>query len=224
MRLLITNLWIVLFLICALIFSVWPGIDLSVSHRFYDPARGFYLAQGWWPQFFYQLLGLKALTLVAAFGLLFTGAFFLRRNGQLWRWRIIYLFLVLLLGPGLVVNVLLKEHWGRARPHQIIQFGGTARFTPALEPAQECPKNCSFASGHAALGFYPLSLGFVFMRWRRFWLAAGMGIGGLAGYFRIIQGAHFLSDVVFAFFVVYGSAAMMHRVLRRRLLPAEAKA
>ncbi len=223
MRQLIAHPWIALFALCVLVFSIWPSIDISTSRFFYDPARGFYLGDGWWARFFYHLLGLKALTLIAAFGLLLAGAFFLRHNGRLWRWRIVYLFLVLLAGPGLLVNALLKDHWGRARPHQIVEFGGTARFTPALVPSRECARNCSFASGHAALGFYPVSLGFVFPGRRRQWLAAGLGLGGIGGYFRIVQGAHFLSDVVFAFFAVYGTAALTHRILRRRLAPVEAK-
>ena len=50
----------------------------------------------------------------------------------------------LLLGPGWVVNEALKNHWGRARPEQVSDFGGAQRFTPALQPADQCVKNCSF--------------------------------------------------------------------------------
>lgn len=224
MRLLTAYLWIGLFLLCVVIFLVWPEIDLSFSRRFYDPARGFYLGQEWWPQFFYHLLGHATFKLLAVFGALLAMVFLSGRHGRPWRWRIVYLLIVLLLGPGLLVNVLLKDHWGRARPNQVIEFGGTSRFTPALVPSRECRRNCAFVSGHAALGFYPLSLGFVFPRWRRFWLAGGLGLGGVAGYFRILQGAHFLSDVVFAFFAVYGTAALIHGLLHRHLPPADVKA
>jgi lipid A 4'-phosphatase len=224
MRILTAYLWIGLFLLCALIFSIWPQIDLSFSQQFHDPARGFYLGGGWWPQFFYRLLGHAAFKLLAVFGILLVAAFLSGRRGRPWCWRIIYLLMVLLLGPGLLVNVLLKDHWGRARPNQITEFGGTSQFTPALIPSQACSRNCAFVSGHAALGFYPLSLGFVFPRWRRFWLTVGLGLGGTAGYFRILQGAHFLSDVIFAFFTVCVTAALMHGILRRQLLLAEVKA
>ena len=44
----------------------------------------------------------------------------------------LFLFLGLLVGPGLVVNGILKDHWGRARPAEIIEFGGTAHFSPAF--------------------------------------------------------------------------------------------
>ncbi len=60
----------------------------------------------------------------------------------------------LAIGPGLVVNTLLKDHWGRARPHQILEFGGTAHFSPAVLISDQCARNCPSHPGHAALGFW----------------------------------------------------------------------
>ena len=40
-----------------------------------------------------------------------------------------------------------------------------------------------------------------------------MALGSLFGATRIIMGAHFLSDVVFAFFIVYFAAWLLHRLL-----------
>ena len=116
------------------------------------------------------------------------------------------------LGPGLLANVVLKDHWGRARPTQIEAFGGTRQFTPAPLPASQCTRNCSFVSGHAALGFS--LVGFAFLlptaRWRRRAIAATLGFGALIGLVRIVQGGHFLSDVVYAGLLVYGTTALLY--------------
>jgi membrane-associated phospholipid phosphatase len=116
------------------------------------------------------------------------------------------------LGPGLVVNTVLKDHWGRARPLQIEQFGGSRAFTPAPLPAAQCARNCSFPSGHAALGFSLLAFALLLPPGaaRRLATAAALGVGVLVGLARIAQGAHFLSDVVYAGLVVYGTTAALH--------------
>jgi lipid A 4'-phosphatase len=127
------------------------------------------------------------------------------------RMQLIYLIFFLALGPGLLVHTALKEHLGRARPNQVTQFGGKQPFSAAWIPSTACAHNCSFVSGHAAMGFFPLGLAFAFPRRRRLWLNVGIAAGTIAGLSRVAQGAHFLSDVVFAGFVVYGSAWWLDR-------------
>jgi len=131
----------------------------------------------------------------------------------------VYLLLVMLVGPGLLVNTVFKDHWGRARPSQVTEFGGGKQFTRAAIPADQCPKNCSFPSGHASVGFYFLALAFVLPRRRALWLTIGTGLGLGIGLVRIIQGGHFLSDVLFAGIVVYLTARWLHALMFRA--PAE---
>lgn len=110
-----------------------------------------------------------------------------------------YLLSSLVLGPGLLVNSLLKEHWGRARPTTTTIFGGSKDFAPALMISDQCTGNCSFVSGHVALAFWAVS--FVSLSpplWRRFLMIITVLYGCLVGFVRIAQGSHFLSDVVFA--------------------------
>ncbi|MEY2621437.1 MAG: hypothetical protein RIT26_1257, partial [Pseudomonadota bacterium] len=126
-----------------------------------------------------------------------------------------FLLLTLLLGPGLLVNEVLKNHWGRARPAQVSAFGGAAQYTPPWQMSDQCDKNCSMSSGHAALGFYPLALSWVLRRQRRLWLGVGAFSGGLVGLGRILQGGHFLSDVLVSGAVVW----LVCAVLSRWLLP-----
>jgi lipid A 4'-phosphatase len=118
-------------------------------------------------------------------------------------------------GPMLLVNGVFKDHWGRARPSQVVEFGGTQQFTRAALPADQCPKNCSFVSGHASVGFYFLALAFVWPRRRALWLAAGTALGLGVGLVRIVQGGHFLSDVLFAGIVVYLTARILHALMFR---------
>lgn len=131
------------------------------------------------------------------------GAARLRRGGS-------FVVVMALVGPLLVVNGLLKEHWGRARPADIAAFGGTRIYTPPLEPAAQCDSNCAFVSGHASAGFSFMALGWVFRHPAL--MAFGTAFGSLAGLGRMAQGDHFLSDVVFSFWVVYFCCvAVAHR-------------
>ena len=117
----------------------------------------------------------------------------------------------LILGPGVLVNSVFKEHWDRARPRQIQEFGGDKQFTPAWVVSNQCDRNCSFTSGHAAAGFAFVVMHFVARS--RTWLWLGLASGALIGAARIAVGAHFLSDIVFSFFLVYLVAALVARIL-----------
>jgi lipid A 4'-phosphatase len=130
----------------------------------------------------------------------------------------LYLAICLVMGPGLVTNVVLKDHWGRARPKQVIEFGGAKAFTPPLIPTHQCANNCSFVSGEAASIFMPFyAAGLLMPQWGAVVLAAGTLCGLAAGFVRISQGAHFLSDVIFAAVFMGLTAALAHRVVFGRV-------
>ena len=118
----------------------------------------------------------------------------------------VFVIIALLLGPGLVVNQVFKQNWGRARPNEVVQFGGTNTYSAPLEISNQCESNCSFVSGHASGGFFILTLTWALRRRRWFWI--GLISGGLVGLGRILQGGHFLSDIVFAFWTVYFSSQL----------------
>ena len=112
------------------------------------------------------------------------------------RWMVVLATLVV--GPGLVANVLLKDQMGRARPHQTEIFGGTKTFTPPLIMTNQCEKNCSFVSGEAS-SMFALFFGLAMVAGSRArsLFALGLAMGAFAGLIRMAQGAHFLSDIVF---------------------------
>ena len=108
-----------------------------------------------------------------------------------------------------MVNELVKKNSGRERPDDTLMFAGESAHQDFLDFSGECPTNCSFVSGHAALGFWFIGLGWVFARRR--YLLLGIGVGLAVGLGRNVQGNHYLSDVVFAFWLVYGCAMVLAR-------------
>src|SRR5262249_33116625 len=70
---------------------------------------------------------------------------------------IIFLIATLALGPGLLVNVILKDHWGRPRPIDVTQFGGRQHFVAWWDPRGNCPANCSFVSGDVSGAFWTMA-------------------------------------------------------------------
>lgn len=190
-------------LLCLLLqglFLAWPRIDLVAAGWFYQPGEGFFLSQHPLVLLSYRLFADLHLLVIPLLSFLLLWALFCRLTSRPY----LYLLLVLILGPGFVVNSVLKMESGRARPSQITEFGGQRHFTGAFVKADQCEKNCSFVSGHAAMGFFPLALAWVFGKRR--WLTLGILLGGLVGLGRMMQGAHFLSDVIFSFWVVYFTA------------------
>jgi len=177
-----------------------PAIDLEISRLFFD--RGFPSKEQWWHKLLHEGLGyflwLSMLSVIAIY------AFNRLRKRELYGIdgrKVCYLLLVLILGAGLIVNVVFKDGFGRARPRDIEEFGGSRQFTPAFVIAAECQKNCSFSSGEGAGGFFTLALAYALHR-RREALVAAVGFGILVSWSRIASGAHFFSDTVVSFFVM----------------------
>lgn len=200
----------------AALFLAFPEIDLWAAGQFYSPERGF-LFKG---NAFFDLA--KTSVEIVVVTLLLGSLFFLlpRRLGVVpaaWlsrRRAAAYILLVLLLGPGLLVNAVFKDQWGRARPSQVEPLGGELRYTPAWVVSDQCRKNCSFVCGDASVGFVLLAFAFVSRHPRR-WLVIGLLAGGFYGLMRMGQGGHFLSDVIFSFYVVYFTAWLVHRFMAR---------
>ncbi|WP_170121472.1 phosphatase PAP2 family protein [Silicimonas algicola] len=112
-----------------------------------------------------------------------------------------------LVGPGLIVNGLLKRYSGRARPRQIDIFGGEKEFSPALTFADQCESNCSFASGEAS-ALATVSTILILVAVPRLpeskRVASSLCILAVAAFgsgLRVAFGAHFFSDIVFAWLI-----------------------
>jgi len=128
----------------------------------------------------------------------------------------VFLIATLALGPGLLTNVLLKDHWGRPRPIDVRQFGGDYRFKPWWDPRGDCPNNCSFIAGEPSGAFWtlaPAALAPPPLRPLAYGAALAFGIG--LGALRIGAGAHFFSDVVFAGVLTYLLIWLVHGLIYR---------
>ena len=189
-----------------------PAIDLWASGLFYAPGRGFFLAE--WPPFVLvrnAMPVLAGLIALAGFALIAAGA---RKPWRGLDWRAgAFLVLALALGPGLVVNTIFKDHWGRARPEQVSEFGGAARFSAPFVPSDQCQRNCSFPAGDPSNGFVLVAAGFLIAapRPRRAAVAGAIGLGAVIGLVRIAQGGHFLSDVIASGFLTIATTWLLHR-------------
>ena len=198
---------VVAFLVVSTALIAWSGADLTVSAPF--------CREGKWPigylfpwQALYRLDRIPSFAL-ALCGLAACAASFFRQNLRHWRRSGAFLVLLLALGPGLLVNAVFKDHWGRPRPRDIVQFGGQKQF---LQPWQkgEDGKGRSFPSGHASAAFYMTAPYFIYRRSNkcraRVWLLGGLTFGFFMSIARITQGAHFLSDNLWAWGMVHLTA------------------
>lgn len=194
----------------ALHFLFLPEWDLAFTGLFYSPA-GFSQDGAVWERILYESVDwIVGLAVAGSLGLIVLDAFRRRPFGR--RGKVAALLLVVLaLGPGLIVNGILKEHWGRARPRDVTQFGGDRRFTPALVISDQCEHNCSFSAGHPSAGFALAALGYAFVsrRRRRAIFVAATGFGLLVGLARVAAGGHFLSDVLFSGVIVLGLTTLI---------------
>lgn len=204
---------VMLGLFCTVTAAV-PEIDLTVSRWFFDASTGSWpVAESpFWQVVRQALWRLADLVFAAAVATL-------TLRVLVARWRIHgcavpgFLALSYLLGPGLLVNVLLKEHWGRARPFQVAEFGGDQFFTSALTITNQCTHNCSFVGGEAS-SFAALFFLLFFMlreqmpaRYGRIVLAAALFVAVFGSLLRVAFGHHFLSDIVFAWAAMFAVTA-----------------
>lgn len=199
----------------SLLFVLVPAIDLTVSGWFYRPGEGFILRYNPWLEWVRKDMPPLLFGLVAVFLLLWPLGLLLKRRLCGVSGRVVaFVLLSLAIGPGLIVNTLLKDNWGRARPSQIEQFGGSAHFSPPFVISDQCRDNCSFASGHGSLGFWVIALALLAPpRWRKPAVGAALGFGVLIGLVRIAQGGHFLSDVLFSGLVSITVSLWLHKKL-----------
>jgi membrane-associated PAP2 superfamily phosphatase len=135
-----------------------------------------------------------------------------------WRPHALLAVYAMVLGPGLLANALLKDHWGRPRPEQTEQFGGPWKYQKPLVKGPS-GRGKSFPCGHSSAAFYLAVLFLVYRRRRprlaRGCLAAALALGALVGVARMAAGAHYASDVVWsAFWALLPALLLYHFVLR----------
>ena len=200
---------IILSLALVLFIYLWanPAKDLAFSGLFFE--NGEFIGSHW------RIARISDYS-VYFFSTLFV-ILFLGRAARIWfrkkelcnkGQRLLFFVLIMLIGAvGVVQN--LKFTSERPRPYSLIEFRGTRSFAPVLEfkdtnlafvPNEER----SFPSGHTAGSFSLIALAVTTEKKRKrdFIFLAGFVYSLFAGFMRIVEGNHFLSDVIGAMVIV----------------------
>ena len=190
------------FLLLTVPFLLWD-IDITLQNMLYSNGEWIFRDHAIWV-FLYDY-GPAPGMIIFVFALLlwFISSFsgFQKTNRRVFA----FIALLMVLGPGLLVNAVFKEYWGRPRPRETVEFGGQREFVPPLvmgefvamqsyekmlESSQGAVewdilrslysikgKYNSFPSGHASVGFFMMFPYFLY-RYRKRRLAMVWLVGG----------------------------------------------
>ncbi|MCX7697911.1 MAG: phosphatase PAP2 family protein [Candidatus Goldbacteria bacterium] len=203
------KIFLIILFVAVFIIPFWfSNIDIDIQKIFYDNSNDWKYKDNFFVLFFYNYAIYPALFVgIISVIILSIGNFY----GFLLKFRkpaIIFL-LALILGPGLLVNVIGKNFSGRPRPREISEFKGDWKYRKVFELGVP-GKGHSFPCGHCSMGFIFYSF-FVVLRNKRklqayITLLFSLLFGFAIGISRMAQGAHFLSDVIWAGIFTFVSA------------------
>lgn len=207
-------LTLTLTLVAALVFTLFPQIDLTVSDVFEDsnPAWAFKDSIAflrtialWIP---WIAMGMVLIALVR----------------QFWQKRmamarpLIAVLLAFALGPGLLVNGILKSTWHRPRPLLAVEQseqGDDSAFKAWWDRSGACSTNCSFVSGETAAATMVVAAAALLpLPWTggAVWLAMLFAV--IVAWMRVAFGGHYLSDVIFAALFTQLVVIASHHIVR----------
>lgn len=210
------EVWLPVALLVTGAFVAFPVIDLGVSGFFGDAEAGFPLTGS------VSIRMLRGLLLAATGGVVLAtlGAALLGLVSATWRPLLLrdamFVLYSFALGPGLLVNGVIKRMSGRVRPMNIDAFGGIYSFQPAFDFSGPCGSGCSFVSAEtAAVAVAMTCLVLVFGPKLADRPRAMLRIGVVAAVLavaaiRIALGAHFLSDVVYSLLLISAIVPALH--------------
>jgi lipid A 4'-phosphatase len=196
------------------VFLVFPRLDIAVGRLLLRGDGHFLLYYERNSYLFHLALQYVAPAIVVFF---FAAAIAWLRRRPIWgitAWQALYVALVFAVGPGRLVNVLFKDNFHRPRPSTVQEFGGSMAYAPPFDLSGACDHNCSFVAGDPAIGFALLALALLLPApWREKAGAGAIALGAALGLMRILQGSHFLSDVIFSGIVVCATALALHAAM-----------
>lgn len=195
-------IWFLLAVMTTLVF--WStDLDLTIAGWFYRPdvPEQAWPYRHWWlvkPLYDYAF-PFTVWSGVAALVVYISSHFhhFTRR----FRRRALYILLVIAIGPGVVVNLIVKDHWGRPRPVHVTEFGGEHRYVPPGKIGGTPDK--SFVCGHCSVGYSFFVLYFLSQNHKLVYLLLSLALGWTLGFTRMTAGGHFLSDILWSGYLVF---------------------
>jgi len=199
--------------VAAVVLFLATRLDIETVRPFYHPE----LAEPWavagrlgWRLLYHSTPFITG-SLVAGGGALFVAGLAQGRGSRA-RLHGLFVLLCVVVGPGLIVNAILKDHWGRPRPREIRELGGGAAYVQPLVPSGA--HGASFPCGHCSVGFL---YGVGWWIWRRSRprraaasLGLGVATGMLLGVGRMAAGGHFLSDAIWAGWISFATAHVLY--------------
>lgn len=213
-----------LLLVVAILFGLYPELDLKLAALFYDPqARSFPLKlDGWAVIARNGAMVIAWMFVVPALAALVIKLVRPDRPLLISGRAMLFLLLTIAMSAGVLTNFTFKTYWGRPRPVQVQQFGGNLPFVAWWDPRGRCGHNCSFFSGEAATAFWtyaPAAL--APPPWRPAAYAAATVFGVATSVLRMTFGGHFFTDVTIAglvtFLVIWLAFALIYRWQGTRL-------
>jgi lipid A 4'-phosphatase len=198
--------------------AVDPQLDLDLAHISFDPSRQLFgiNAQPWVQHAREAARVIITLLVLPAFLAVIGKLIWPHRRMLIEGRAALFLIVTLALGPGVITNLILKDHWGRSRPIDVQQFGGADHFMPWWDPRGECPNHGSFVAGEPSGAFWtlaPAALAPLELQPLAFGAALLFGIA--VGVLRIGGGGHFFSDVMFAGVFVYLEIWLVYGLIYR---------
>jgi len=184
--------------------------DIRAASWFYRPTNGespWPLQQFWlWQVIYNYAYGFAYTVAISALLVALCGYGF--AIFKAWRKPALYILLVTALGPGLVVNLIFKDHWGRPRPVHMTGFGGEHQYIPPLKIGGT--KEKSFTCGHCSVAFIAFALYFLSRKHKAKYFALTLVLGVIVGITRMSAGGHFISDILWSGYLVFLVAWLLY--------------
>ena len=191
-------IWFIVILLLIKLVVVSPGVDRDLAILPYDAVHNrFYGEDDLLSKMIYRLVPWITVCMVVfpISWVIWSAAKRDERQTKLAKRFSIIVLLSLTLGPGLLVNTVFKGNWGRARPYQVLRDGKI--FTPVWQANFKERSQHSFSSGHASIGFF-LGIPLLALGRKRTAVIVSAAGGLIVGGVRILQGGHYLTDVLFS--------------------------
>ncbi|MBD9356452.1 phosphatase PAP2 family protein [Methylomonas albis] len=178
-------------------------LDLRLAALFYHPENpsDVWPTQHWWPL---KLLYDYAFPFTMWSGVIALAVYVLSHfhaYTQRFRRKALYILLVIALGPGLVVNLIVKDHWGRPRPVHVSEFGGQYPYVPPAKFGHTLDK--SFVCGHCSVGYAFFALYFLSQNHKALYFLLTIVLAWTLGFTRMTSGGHFASDILWSGYLVF---------------------
>jgi membrane-associated PAP2 superfamily phosphatase len=206
----VASILIIIFSFLILIFN----LDLNFSKFFWHPEDGFSFKDSLIEFLIYNSIN-WAVIISLILSLIFLMYSSITKLYTQYKSIVSTYLIALIVGPGIIVNAILKSNWGRPRPVQINNFNGEHQFLEFFQYNFGGFGN-SFTSGHASVPLIFTVFGFFFITKNN--KAIGTKILYfcilwflLTGLARIMAGGHFLSDVVWSGYISYLIAWISYR-------------